>query len=292
MLHKSVLLKEAIDGLDLKNGSVFVDATFGAGGHSMEVCRRFGDTVSIVAIDLYERTLFPAVEAVRQAGGKIEAFQANFRDINRVLSDANKTPDAILFDLGWSTDEFESSGRGFSFQKDEPLIMSYGEGGFTAAEIVNGWSENDLYKIFKEYGEERNASRFAKLIVEARRRQKIMTTAELLQVLGDGLKKGKQGGRVHFATKVFQALRIAVNDELGALSETLEKSFRALRQGGRIAVISFHSLEDRIVKNYFREKARSGEGQLLTKKPIVPSRAEVVDNSRSRSAKLRIISKI
>lgn len=288
MIHKTVLLKEAIDGLSLSEGEVFLDATFGGGGHTKEVLSRFGGKVKIIAIDLYDIS-YKECQALSATNPNISCHKGNFCDLEKVLGETR--PDAILFDLGWSSDELELSGRGFSFQKAEPLVMRYGDSGLTAAEIVNSWSEDELFKIFKEFGEERFASRIARGIVSARKEKRIITTKDLAEAIGASLPAGARHGRIHFATRVFQALRIAVNDELGGLSEALEKSFRFLKPGGRIAVISFHSLEDRIVKIFFKDREKSSEAKIVTKKPITPSELEINGNPRSRSAKLRIILK-
>lgn len=267
-MHVPVLLHEAVEGLNLKEDAIFVDGTYGAGGHTREVLRRF-PRVQAISIDRDSRT-----------GADITG---NFRNLDKLIGHVR--PDAILLDLGFSGDQLES-GRGFSFQVDEPLDMRMSGEGITAAEILNNWDEETLELILRGFGEEENSRRIAKEIVARRELKPFTTTEDLLEVLGE--RRGKR----HPATKTFQALRIAVNEELPALEEGLEKAFKALTPQGRLAVISFHSLEDRIVKNFFRDKAKAGEGKLITKKPTVPSGEEVKKNPRSRSAKLRIIEKI
>ncbi|MDO8569756.1 MAG: 16S rRNA (cytosine(1402)-N(4))-methyltransferase RsmH [bacterium] len=264
--HKPVLLHESIDILNLKPGKIFLDGTFGSGGHSNEVRRQF-PTVEVIAID---------------QDPEVDAIQANFRDLDRVVT---RKVDAILFDLGISTDQLENSGRGFSFLKDAPLDMRMSGKGISARDILNSWDEHALELVLRGFGEEKNSRRIAHNIVERRKVKPFVTTFDLVEVVG------KRRGKIHPATKTFQALRIAVNEELTALEIGLEKGFEALRTNGRLAVISFHSLEDRIVKNFFRNKIREKIAKQITKKPIVPSTEEIKENPRSRSAKLRVIEK-
>ncbi|PIZ85308.1 16S rRNA (cytosine(1402)-N(4))-methyltransferase [Candidatus Nomurabacteria bacterium CG_4_10_14_0_2_um_filter_33_9] len=216
--------------------------------------------------------------------------------------------DAIIFDLGLSSDQLENSGRGFSFMKDEPLLMTMKENpsldDLTAIDIVNSWGEESLVDIIYGYGEERFSRRIAKGIIEARKKNNIKTTFDLVKIIGDSVPSAYKRQRIHFATRTFQALRIAVNDELGALKVGLEKGFEILKKparphdslgaggGGRMSVISFHSLEDRIVKRFFRDKKEKSEAILINKKPIIPKEEEIKNNGRSRSAKLRVLEKI
>ena len=280
MKHRPVLLNEVIEGLNLKEsgGQVVLDATFGGGGHSREILFRYPGT-KIIAIDEDE-------EVTAEKG--ISLHHENFRNLDKVLGD--RKVDAILFDLGFSSDQLESSGRGFSFLKDEPLLMTMNEkADLTAEVIVNNWSEENLADIIYGYGEERYARRIARAITEQRAKQPIKTTGELVEVIQDAVPRK---GKIHPATRTFQALRIAVNDELGALKEGLEKGFQALAPGGRLAVIAFHSLEDRIVKKFCIKKREENKAILINKKPITASNEEIKNNIRSRSAKLRIIKKI
>ncbi|MEX2013543.1 MAG: 16S rRNA (cytosine(1402)-N(4))-methyltransferase RsmH [Parcubacteria group bacterium] len=269
--HKPVLLHESIEALGLEAGEVFVDATYGGGGHSLEVKRRF-PTVEVIAID---------------EDPKVNATTANFRDLDKVVT---KKVDAILFDLGISSDQLESSGRGFSFLKDEPLDMRMSGKGLTAADILNSWREPAIELVLRGFGEERFSRKIARAIVERRRLKPFQTTFELVEAIL-AVKPRRWRDKIHPATKTFQALRIATNEELTSLELGLEKGFRALRPNGRLAVISFHSLEDRIVKNFFRDKIKEKVAKQITKKPIVPSAEEVEGNPRSRSAKLRVIEK-
>ena len=266
-MHKSVLLHESIEALDLKPGKIFVDATYGGGGHSKEV-----------------RRLFPAVEVIAiDQDPEVDAIRANFRDLDKVVT---RKVDAILFDLGISTDQLEQSGRGFTFLKDEPLDMRISGEGITASDILNSWDESALELVLRGFGEESNSRRIAREIVEGRKVKPFATTFDLVKVVG------KRRGKIHPATKTFQALRIAVNEELANLETGLEKGFQVLGPNGRFAVISFHSLEDRIVKNFFRKKIKEKLARQITKKPIVPNIEEIKRNPHSRSAKLRVIEKI
>ena len=266
--HKAVLCKEVVDGLDLRNGETFVDATYGAGGHSKEVEKEVPG-VKILTIDQD-----PSTEA---------SIIGNFRDIDTLLCGVR--PDAILLDLGFSSDQLESV-PGLSFLRDEPLDMRLSRTGPTARDILNTFSERALELILRGFGEERYSKAIAKRIIEMREERPFQTTFDLVEAVG-GPK-----GRIHPATRTFQSLRIAVNDELTALEEGLAKGFQILKPGGRLGVISFHSLEDRIVKNFFRNKANEGRVEILTKKPIVASEEELKENPRSRSAKLRICKKL
>jgi 16S rRNA (cytosine1402-N4)-methyltransferase len=204
--------------------------------------------------------------------------------------------DRILLDIGLSSNQFEDSGRGFSFQKDEPLIMSFKkdlkETDLTAKEILNTWDRENIEAILKGYGEEQFAWKISKAIVERREQKPIETTFELVDIVKSATPKFYHHRKIHPATKTFQALRITVNDEIESLKDGINKGFNILNKDGRIAVISFHSLEDRIVKQFFREMEDSGVGKRITKKPILPSEEEIRENPRSRSAKLRILEKI
>ncbi len=287
-VHRTVLLNETIDGLNLNDKSVVIDATFGGGGHSLEILKRFPG-VKIFALDqdqgVFERDM-------KFKGEDITFLNQNFRNIGQV----SQAIDGIIFDLGLSSDQLENSGRGFSFLKDEPLLMTMkadpSEEDVTAADIVNTWAEANLADIIYGYGEERYSRRIAKAIVDARKTKEFKTTFDLVSTIKDAVPAGYRRGRLHFATKTFQALRIAVNDELGALTEGLTGGFKILRTGGRMAVISFHSLEDRIVKRFFQQKAKEGEGVLINKKIITATTEEIKNNPRSRSAKLRVLEKI
>lgn len=294
-VHQSVLLHETIEGLNLKEGALVVDGTFGGGGHSAEVCRRTKG-VKIIAIDQDKGALSKARDKFEGLECDITFVNGNFRGITEILQKEKlEKVSGIILDLGLSSDQLENSGRGFSFMKSEPLLMTMKENprpeDLTAQDIVNTWSEQSLADIIYGYGEERYAKRIAKAIVEARKKTKIETTFDLVQMIKDSVPGSYARGRINPATKTFQALRIAVNDELGALEVGLQEGFKALSVGGRMCVISFHSLEDRIVKRFFKEISKEGGAKLINKKPIIASDEELKANPRSRSAKLRILEK-
>ncbi len=303
-IHRTVLLNEAIKGLNLRNGATVVDATFGGGGHSAEICKKYPGT-KIIVFDQDRSALERGKEKFKDRD--ISFYNLNFRDLDKVLEKENGGKvDGIIFDLGLSSDQLEDCGRGFSFMKDEPLLMTMKENptkeDVTAEDVVNTWGEESLADIIYGYGEEKQARRIAKEIVEFRKKQEIKTTFDLVKIIEKAIparfarasarRARFRKGRIHFATKTFQAIRIAVNDELGALSEGLEKGFNFLKKDGRISVITFHSLEDRIVKKFYKNKEESGEGKRVNKKIIVPSESEVKNNPRARSAKLRVLEKI
>ncbi len=309
MAHISVLLHESIEGLDIHDGDIFVDGTLGDGGHSAEVIRKFGNKVTVVGIDRDQDAInrvterFAAEITAGQNSGSQKVFlkQGNFRDVASVLESVGFThAQRFLFDIGISSRQFEESGRGFSFKKDEPLLMTFekdkraenGGTGVTAREVVNEWQEENLAQIIYGFGEERHSRKIAKGIVEARGKAPIETTGELVEIIKNSTPFYYHHGKIHPATRTFQAIRIAVNDELGAITEGLKSAWKLLTPGGRIAVISFHSLEDRIVKQYFNELKIEGIGKVITKKPITASEEELEANPRSRSAKLRIIEKV
>lgn len=269
--HKPVLLHESIEALDLKPGELFVDATYGGGGHSKEV-RKLFPTVEVIAIDQD-----PEVGAIR----------ANFRDLDKVVT---RKVDAILFDLGISTDQLEDSGRGFSFLRNEPLDMRMSDKGIRAADILNSWDEHAIELVLRGFGEEKFSRKIAREIAERREVKPFETTFDLVETVLK-VKPKSWRDKIHPATKTFQALRIAANEELTSLEIGLEKGFSLLGSNGRFAVISFHSLEDRIVKNFFRDKIKEKSARQITKKPIVPSAEEAEGNPHSRSAKLRVIEK-
>jgi 16S rRNA (cytosine1402-N4)-methyltransferase len=296
MVHKTVLLQEAIDGLDIQKGDIFVDGTLGGGGHSEEVCKRFGDAVVMIGIDLDPDAIARATARLSPMQCKLTTLQGSFRNLD-VLLDSAKVGQVnkILLDIGLSSNQFEDSGRGFSFQKDEPLIMSFKkdlkETDLTAREIVNTWDAENIQAILEGYGEEQFAWKISKAIVARRQEKPIETTFDLVEIIKLATPKFYHHKKIHPATKTFQALRITVNDEIESLKEGVKKSWERLVKDGRLAVISFHSLEDRVVKQFFKEKEDMEEGKRVTKKPLIPTKEEIEENPRSRSAKLRIIEK-
>ena len=297
MIHKTVLLNEVINGLAINPRDVIVDGTLGGGGHSEAIAKIFGSDMRIIGLDLDQEALYRARMRLDAFTTNTSFYNASFRNLDEVLDDLHiPKVHKIIFDLGLSSNQFEESGRGFSFQKDEPLLMTFKKelkpDDLTAREIVNNWDEANIADIIYGYGEEMYARRIAKKIVEKRKIKPIETTFELVEIIKEATPFWYHRRKIHPATKTFQALRITVNDEIGSLKEGVKKGFERLEKAGRLAIISFHSLEDRIIKHYFKEKADSKEGLLITKKPIVPSHSEIGENPRSRSAKLRIIEKI
>ncbi len=290
--HTSVMPKESLELLDIKAGELVVDGTAGEGGHSYEILKQ-SPKARVLAFDADPAAVARARERLTSFGERAEVVEANFSELEKVL--AKKGIEKInkaLFDLGWNSGQL-SSGRGFSFLTDEPLNMSYGKkpaSGFTAAEALNEWDEETLANVFYGYGEERYARRIAKAVVERREVQPIQTTFELVEIVRDSTPRPYHKGRIHFATRTFQAMRMAVNDELGVIHTGITAAWNHLEVGGRIAVITFHSIEDRAVKRLFAEFAKK-EGKLIVKKPLIPDRAEIISNPRARSAKLRVIEK-
>ena len=320
-LHKSVFLQESINGLNIQPGDIYLDGTLGSGGHAEAAIKAAHGKVTVIGLDQDEDALTRAAgrlglspQTLARHDGQTTIFlrQANYRDLDRVLAEL-KIPkiNRIMLDIGLSSDQFETSHRGFSFKDNEPLLMTFGKnpqeklGTLTAKEIVNEWDEENIADVIYGYGEEKYARRIAKGIVAARAVNPIRSTQELVEIIKASTPFLYHRGRIHPATRTFQALRIAVNDELNALKDGLKKGFDALAPGGRMAVISFHSLEDRIVKHFYKELAEGTDDErdergkkapakaiLITKKPITPTDAEISENPRSRSAKLRIIEKI
>ena len=295
-MHIPVLLQETIEKLAIKPGDIFLDATLGSGGHSRLICQLFGDQVTIVGIDEDASAVKRSQERFRDQQCRLIARIGNFRNLDLIL-DELRIPkvNKILFDLGLSSEQFNQSGRGFSFQQNEPLLMTMSaasaKNGMTAVDIVNSWAEENIATILKAYGEEQFAEKIARAIVEARSRKPIKTTFELVEIVKRATPRFYHSRKIHPATKTFQALRITVNDEIAALKEGLNKGFTRLSAGGRMAAISFHSLEDRAVKNFFKERVKINQATLISKKPMIPSREEMRNNPRSRSAKLRILEK-
>jgi len=291
-LHVPVLLQESIDGLALSPGDIVVDGTFGGGGHSRRILDLYGPGITLICVDLDEAAQMRYKELV---GDKASFVHANFKDASLILARvglpvhaAKDEVNKVLLDLGTSTFQLLSDTRGFSFNSDAPLSMAFSEAGshtgFSAWDIVNEWSEESIADIIYAYGEDRASRKIARAIFEARSKGEIKTSDQLAAVI---LGAFKSRGRIHPATKTFQAFRIAVNDELQVIREALDAWWEHLAPKGRIVVITFHSLEDRIVKQWMKTHER-----VITKKPIVPTRQELLTNPRARSAKLRIIEKI
>ncbi len=294
--HDSVLMNEVLEALDVQLGDTVVDATLGGAGHFKEFLAALGEGSAIVGIDADSAAVerARAVYALDRRPGRPVAHLVNdnFRNLARILRRLGiGQVDKIFFDLGWSGYQIAAP-RGFSFQNNEPLFMTYGESGETAADIVNTSTEDDLADIIFTYGEERFARGIAHAIIVARSRERILTTGALVDAIKAGTPRQYHDRKIHPATKTFQALRIAVNDEIGAMREGFAAALSALTPGGKLAVISFHSIEDRIVKSILRDAAQEGLGMMSPRKPIVPTRAEVLLNRRARSAKLRIFERV
>jgi 16S rRNA (cytosine1402-N4)-methyltransferase len=296
MAHTPVLLQSTIESLDLKPGAKVLDATLGNGGHAALISHKIGPTGLLVGLDADLESIERAKAVLKTAPAPFKLFQANFRDLLALMTANQLGPfDAILFDLGWSSDQLEASGRGFSFLRDEPLLMTLNNqpspDETTAKTIVNDWSVESLETILTGFGEERFAKAIAKAIVAAREQKPIETTFDLVAIIESAVPVWYRKRKIHPATKTFQALRMAVNAELDSLSAGLAGAWQVLAPGGRLAVISFHSLEARLVKKWFRDKAKNEQGSLVSKKVIKPDRTEILSNPRSRSAQLRVIKK-
>lgn len=295
--HVSVLLQEVIDNLKVKKGKRYIDATLGGGGHAFEILRAGG---KVLGIDLDDEALSYVLAKVADSkfeiGKDITLAEGNFRDIEKIAKENDLTDvDGVIFDLGLSSYQIENDQRGFSFQREGPLDMRMSKDfGASAADLINGLTKEELYELFNKLGEERFARTITNNIISTRGIKKIETTEELAKIVERSY--GLRGEVSPFMKskvnkKVFQALRIAVNDELNNIREALPAALSILGANGRIAVITFHSLEDRIVKWKFREFEANGLGKIITKHPIIPTSLEIDTNRRSTSAKLRIFEK-
>jgi 16S rRNA (cytosine1402-N4)-methyltransferase len=292
--HVPVLLHETIDSLAIEKSDVVVDATLGGAGHAREIADRLGSGGMFVGFDLDHDAIARAQDSLKDAKCNVHLVEASFRTLGAELEKLGIVKiDKALFDLGWSGFQLDA-GRGFSFQKDEPLLMTYSKDpkALTARTIVNEWGEESLADVIYGWGEERYSRRIAKAIVKARTKKSIETSRELGELVKASVPSGYRFGRIHPATKTFQALRIAVNDELGALKDGLRGAWEKLSVGGRIAVITFHSIEDREVKRSFQAWEKEGSLKRVAKKPIVASAEEIKTNPRARSAKLRAVEKV
>lgn len=288
-MHKPVLLNEVIQCLDPKPGENFIDCTIGEAGHSLAILQRIEPDGKVLGIDA-DLSSLKRIESQ----DRLFLVHGNFKNLKEIAQKNNfGQVNGILFDLGLSLWQIEKSGRGFSFQQDEPLDMTFDRGKLNAAQIINSWSEESLKDIFEKYGEEKYSGRIASEIVKARKKASINTTYELRAIIERTVPRSRvRRGQINrVLARIFQSLRIAVNDELENLKQGLEQALKILEPGGKLAVISFHSLEDRIVKNFFRSTAdqpQAGKIKILTKKPITANEEEIRTNPRSRSAKLRV----
>ena len=292
--HDSVLMSEVLEMLDVQPSDTVVDATIGGAGHFAALLAKLGESGVIIGIDADPA----AVERGREAYARdrrperpiAHLVNDNFRNLARILERLKVgRVNKVLFDLGWSGYQI-SAPRGFSFQNEEPLLMNYSEGGETAADIVNRSSEEELADLIFTYGEEHFSRGIARAIVEARSKERLLTTDALVAAVLAGTPTWYHKRKIHPATKTFQALRIATNDELDALREGLSAALDALDPNGRLAIISFHSIEDRVVKNILRDAVQAERGSLTPKKPLTPAHSEIIKNRRARSAKLRVFS--
>ena len=306
--HKSVLLKETIEGLNIKPDGIYVDGTLGGGGHSYEIARRLDKGGKLVGIDRDEDALRAASERLSEFSDRVKLIRGNYEDTVSILHDQGIFgADGILLDLGVSSYQFDEAERGFSYKKEAPLDMRMDRREKrTAADIINGYTETELYRIIRDYGEDRFAKNIAKHIVNERQKKPIETTTELAEIIKHAIPARVREGGGHPAKKTFQAIRIELNRELDILSGSIEGLIDILNPGGRIAIITFHSLEDKIVKSAFKKAenpctcppdfpvcvcGKKSKGRVLTRKPIVSGDEELSENNRAHSAKLRIFEK-
>ncbi|SHE84363.1 16S rRNA (cytosine1402-N4)-methyltransferase [Thermoanaerobacter uzonensis DSM 18761] len=304
--HKSVLLKETIEYLNIKPEGIYVDGTLGGGGHSEEILKRL-TTGKLIAIDRDLDAIKASKERLKNYEN-VKYINDNFKNIKEILKSLNiDKVDGILLDLGVSSYQLEEIERGFSYMKDAPLDMRMDKNSpFSAYDVVNKYSQQELEKVIREYGEEKWASRIAKFIVKEREKGEIKTTFQLVEIIKNAIPASARREGPHPAKRTFQAIRIEVNQELKGLDKTIEDMVEVLRGKGRIAIITFHSLEDRIVKNTFKKLenpctcppnmpctcGKKPVVRIITKKPVLPSKEEIETNSRSRSAKLRVAEKL
>ena len=307
--HVSILLQPCLDALNIKPDGVYVDATTGGAGHSLHIAQELGEGGSLICIDRDDEALENAKTRLASVWDRVTTVKSDFRDIDRVLEGQGLSgADGILFDLGVSSPQLDHAERGFSYMKDAPLDMRMDrQQALSAWDVVNTWSREDIRHILFEYGEERYAPLIAAAIEREREKKPIETTLELVDIIRGAMPAKALREKQHPAKRSFQAIRIAVNDELGAVREAMEKAIDCLNPGGRLAVITFHSLEDRIVKAAFNQAAqgctcpkdfpvcvcgKKPKVRLTPRKPILPSDEEIEENPRARSAKLRVCEKI
>ena len=292
MAHAPVLLNEVLEILEPKSGKIFVDGTVGGGGHAVPIIERLAPGGIFLGIDWDEELIKNLESRIKNLTPRLKRVvirAGNYADLPEILEEEHLGKiDGLLVDLGFASDQLER-GKGFSFMKDEPLIMTYSKDTSPAYQILNQLSRTELERILRDYGEERYAARIAEAIREREKKSLIRTTGELAEVVRQAVPNSYERGRINPATRTFMALRIYVNDELENLKKLLRQISEIMNSGGRVAIISFHSLEDRLVKNHFRDLAKEGKVHLLTKKPITPTEEEARSNPRSRSAKLRAI---
>lgn len=308
--HITAMLNEAVDLLDCRPGRIYVDGTLGGAGHAREICKRIAPNGLLIGIDQDKEAVIHAEKALAPFGSCIRLFHDNFTNLPIILDRLElDSVNGIILDLGISLHHLESSGRGFSFKRDEPLDMRMNTAlATTAEELINTLDEKQLLDIFKNYGEERWSSRIARRIVQSRRKEKIVSSLQLAKIVSDAVpRKAGARPRIHPATRVFMALRIVVNQELEALRIFLSRAVDLLQSGGRLCILSFHSLEDRMVKNWAKQVekgctcppdfpkcicGKKGLIRILTKKPLRPSDQETASNPMARSTRLRAVEKL
>ena len=305
--HIPVILKETIEGLNVRADGIYVDGTLGGAGHSSEICRKLNESGTLIGIDQDEEALAFSRKVLEKFGNKIHVVHDNYKNVKKVLETLEiEKVDGILLDIGVSSYQIDNGERGFSYMKDAPLDMRMDRSkGITAYDVVNTYSEGDITNILYKYGEESYAKNIAKRIIERRSEKQIETTFELVEIIESAV-PGKYKKEGHVAKKTFQAIRIEVNKELEVLENTIDDMIDLLKPGGRLCIITFHSLEDRIVKEKFKEAenpcicprdfpvcmcGRKPKGKIVTRKPIIASSEEMTGNSRARSAKLRVFEK-
>ncbi|ARW06602.1 16S rRNA (cytosine(1402)-N(4))-methyltransferase RsmH [Bacillus atrophaeus] len=306
--HKTVLLRETVDGLDIRPDGTYVDCTLGGAGHSTYLLQQLSEKGRLIAFDQDDTALQHAKEKLSGYKGQLILIKSNFRYLKDCLNEQGITEiDGVLFDLGVSSPQLDTPERGFSYHHDAPLDMRMDQSApLTAKEVVNEWRYEDLVRIFFRYGEEKFSKQIARKIEEARSKSPIQTTGQLVDLIKDAIPAPARRSGGHPAKRVFQAIRIAVNDELKVFEEALLQAIEVLKPGGRVSVITFHSLEDRICKATFKEMSSlpelppglpvipeefEPELKLITRKPITASEEELEENNRARSAKLRIAEK-
>lgn len=303
--HKSVLLDETISALNIKPDGIYVDGTLGGGGHSFEICKQLGENGRLIGIDQDEAAIIAGSERLKDFKDKVTIVRSNYSDMKNVLHNLGlKKVDGIILDLGVSSYQLDTPERGFSYRENAPLDMRMDKrSDITAKDIVNGYSEFDLYRIIRDYGEDKFAKNIAKHIIRVREEKLIETTDELTEAIKAAIPMKIRMKTGHPAKKTFQAIRIELNKELEVLSKSLDDMIEMLNDNGRICIITFHSLEDRIVKSSFRNNenpctcppsfpvcvcGNKSKGKVITRKPIIPSEQEINENSRSKSSKLRV----